>query len=511
MTDVRPDLDLASLARERSELEPPRRSWLRIALPVGILAVFGAVLVSSVGDLFERGVEVSVVTPRPAPDGAATAAPRDRVLVQAAGWIEPDPFLVHVTALAGGIVEEVLVQESDVVEADQVVARLVDDEARLAVARITAELAQSQAQLVDAKARCQIARERFDAALEVKETEAIARADAEGKAAEAVHRHAEIDGAEAEVRLAADEVTVQKELAAEGAAGTRKVEIAEAALATAEAKLAGVRADALRADAEAAAALAHHERAREELRLRFDDRLERDRAEAAVDAADAAVQLVEARLAEAQLELDRMVVRTPVGGVVLERLTVPGMVLGLLKEGHEVCSLYDPGSLRVRVDVPQDDVDRLFVGQRAEIVTNARSDRPYAGEVIRLVQLADIQKVTLEAQVRITDGDALLRPDMLAQVRFFGSGAASDTGSESAPSGGRGRVFLIPNRLVEDGAVWVLDPTTNVAQRREIELGAERGGDVEVLAHLDATTKVLDPGSSALEEGARVRIRGGVR
>ena len=507
MTDVRPDLDLASLARERSELEPPRRSWLRIALPVGILAVFGAVLVSSVGDLFERGVEVSVVTPRPAPDGAATAAPRDRVLVQAAGWIEPDPFLVHVTALAGGIVEEVLVQESDVVEADQVVARLVDDEARLAVARITAELAQSQAQLVDAKARCQIARERFDAALEVKETEAIARADAEGKAAEAVHRHAEIDGAEAEVRLAADEVTVQKELAAEGAAGTRKGEIAEAALATAEAKLAGVRVDLpLRVEARA-----HHERAREELRLRFDDRLERDRAEAAGDAADAAVQLVEARLAEAQLELDRMVVRTPVGGVVLERLTVPGMVLGLLKEGHEVCSLYDPGSLRVRVDVPQDDVDRLFVGQRAEIVTNARSDRPYAGEVIRLVQLADIQKVTLEAQVRITDGDALLRPDMLAQVRFFGSGAASDTGSESAPSGGRGRVFLIPNRLVEDGAVWVLAPTTNVAQRREIELGAERGGDVEVLAHLDATTKVLDPGSSALEEGARVRIRGGVR
>ncbi|MEM9378568.1 MAG: HlyD family efflux transporter periplasmic adaptor subunit [Planctomycetota bacterium] len=510
MTDARTDLDLASLSRQRTDLEPPRRSRLRVALPVGILGVFGAVLASSLGDLFARGVEVRVVTPRPAPDGAAVAAPRDRVLVQAAGWIEPDPFLVHVAALAPGVVEEVLVQESDVVEPDQVVARLVDDDAQLAVDRTAAELAQRQAELADARVRSRIARERFDAALEVKEAAAVAAADAEGKAAEAEHRRAAVAGAEADVALAADEVVVQEELAAEGAAGTRQVELAEGALAVAKSRLAIVRADAALADADAAAARARHERAVEDVRLRFDDRLERDRAETGVASAEAAVRLAEARLAEARLALDRMLVRSPVGGVVLERLTVPGMVLDVRQTGHEVCSLYDPASLRVRVDVPQDDVDRLFVGQRAEVVTNARSGRPYAGEVIRLVQLADIQKVTLEAQVRIEDGDALLRPDMLAQVRFFGSGSGG-SGDPGSAGGGSGGVFLIPARLVEDGAVWVLDPTRGVAERREVELGAERGGEVEVLARLDATTKVLDPGTATLEEGARVRVRGGTR
>jgi RND family efflux transporter MFP subunit len=218
------------------------------------------------------------------------------------------------------------------------------------------------------------------------------------------------------------------------------------------------------------------------------------------------VQLAEARLAEARLELERMVVRSPLRGVVLERLTVPGMVLDLNRTGHEVCSLYDPASLRVRVDVPQDDVDRLFVGQRARIVTNARSDRPYSGQVIRLVQLADIQKVTLEVQVRIEDGDELLRPDMLAQVQFFGNAEPAVAGTSNTS-----RVFLIPARLVDDGAVWVLDPTRNVAVRRAVELGAERGDEVEVLAHLDATTKVLDAGTNTLAEGARVRVRGDKR
>ena len=75
----------------------------------------------------------------------------------------------------------------------------------------------------------------------------------------------------------------------------------------------------------------------------------------------------------------------------------------------------------------------------------------------------------------------------------------------------QGRVFLIPARLVEDGAVWVLDPTSNIAVRRVLELGAERGDEVEVLANLDATTKILDPGASVLSEGARVQVRGGTR
>ncbi len=506
MSDPRPELDLGSLSRGTQELEPPRRRWLRLVLPAGILLIFAAVLLSSLGDLLRRGIEVRVVTPRPVPQGSAVAAPRDRVLVQAAGWVEPDPSLVHVTALSGGIVTEVLVQESDIVQAGDPVARLVDDDARLALARAAAELALARANVEDATARSSIAQERFDAALGVREAAAVAVADAKGRAAEAKHRRAALVGAEVNVRIAKDELAVQKELFGQGAAGSWQVELAEGAVAAAESSLAVLRADAALADAEVEGALAREERAKDELRLRFEDRLERDRAAAALAAATATAALSEAKMAEAELELERKVVRTPVSGVVLERLTVPGMVLDLNRSGHEVCSLYDPKSLRVRVDVPQDDIDRLFVGQRAEIVTNARTDEPYAGELIRLVQLADIQKVTLEAQVRIDGGDSLLRPDMLAQVRFFGSGEAPAGGSGDSSAAG---AFLIPRRLVEDGAVWVLDPVESVAVRRKLTLGAERGEDIEVLDHIDATTKILDSGATPLTEGVGVKVKRG--
>ena len=124
------------------------------------------------------------------------------------------------------------------------------------------------------------------------------------------------------------------------------------------------------------------------------------------------------------------------------------------------------------------------------------------------MQRADIQKVTLEVQVRVEDGDAWIRPDMLAQVRFLSSGEAAPPGSAAAG----GERVRIPAELVEGGAVWLLDPARGVAQRREVEASEPVDGWVVVREGLDLSSKVLDPGAALLEEGIAVRVvEGGVQ
>ena len=227
-----------------------------------------------------------------------------------------------------------------------------------------------------------------------------------------------------------------------------------------------------------------------------------------LDDTEAEVRKARATLEDAELRLARMEVRSPVDGVVLERLTLPGMVLSLSLAGHEVCSLFDPEQLRVRVDVPQPEVGRIFVGQRAEIECEARRRQPYEGEVIRVVQKANLSKVTLEVQVRILDPDGLARPEMLAQVRFFGS-EGSDAGASSAAAAEASPV-MIPARLVDAGAVWVVGPGAR-AELRPVELGATHGDIVEVLAGLNLTDKLVDSGRGALLDGDRLRVLGGAR
>ena len=52
--------------------------------------------------------------------------------VSSSGWIEPDPFPIHVTSLYSGVVNEVHVFEGQKVAKGQLIATLVEEDARLA-------------------------------------------------------------------------------------------------------------------------------------------------------------------------------------------------------------------------------------------------------------------------------------------------------------------------------------------------------------------------------------------
>lgn len=522
MSLVDGEVDLAGLSRGSVDVEPPRRSWLRILVPLLIVGAFAFVLRDTLMEVLQKRPAVTLVRPVrleavTAEAGAAATTQSDaprQLAVQAAGWIEPDPFPTLVPALAGGVVLEVLVRESDVLEPGAVVARLVRDDAQLAHDEAAAFVATSRAALELAKVRQAVAAESYGAAIGVTEAAATAAARVKGREADAKLREEAIAEGHALVSLAESEVIVQRELDAAGAAGARQVEIAEAQLEVAKAKLATLKAQLELARSAVSEAKAADERAQSDLRLRFEDRLARDETAAAVGHEEALLAGAEAKLATAALALQRTEVTSDQGGVVLERLVVAGETLA---PGHAVCSLFDPASLRVRVDVPQDEIAQVRVGQTAEILADARPGKPYQGEVIRIVERADIQKVTLEAQVRVVDADGLLRPDMLTQVRFFTEGG-DDSGSSASASGAGSssrtvavRVAL-PTKVIEDGALWLFDPVANQARRVEVELGSPvatpegaTGDWVEVRSGINLTDKVVDGGRAALAATATER------
>jgi len=509
MSDGTQDLDLAALARAEDSVDRPRRSWLRIAVPLLAIGAFGFLLRDTLVELVRPRPEVELARPvrigsaTPGAGGDEADAP-ERLAVQAAGWIEPDPFPVMASALTPGVLEEVLVQEADVVEAGAPVAQLVSEDAELAVQRLRADVDVRAASLEAARARAGIAAERFDEAVEVTEALALAEADvAAGEAALAAARDAVREG-RAAVSIAASEIEVQRELDAAGAAGARQVELAEADLEYAEAKLARLVGEVGAAEAALDRARATLVARRRDVELRLDDRLERDLSAAERGVREGELAAARAALAEAELMLARTTVVAPRGGVVLERLAAPGEALGA---GSAVASLYDPESLRVRVDVSQGDVAKVRVGQRAEVLADVRPDRPYAGEVIRIVERADIQKVTLEAQVRILDGDGLLGPDMLTQVRFYERGRGGAGAGEAAPAEADVRIGLAPELLDGRGRAWVYDPVARVARRRELELGervtlADGREVVEVLGGLGLTDEVVGEGRERVTEAA---------
>src|SRR5205814_3246818 len=94
-----------------------------------------------------------------APSGGGQ--PADTPLFRAAGWAEPRPTPTVVTALAEGVVEKLFVVEGQAVEAGEVVARLIDADARLALDAAEADVKLREGELAAARAALVAARVRL--------------------------------------------------------------------------------------------------------------------------------------------------------------------------------------------------------------------------------------------------------------------------------------------------------------------------------------------------------------
>src|SRR5688572_17944019 len=341
---------------------PPLKWKSHVWLPAGIL-LGGLLLLSHVlGDAFSSAAEVRVVPVVV----KTTAETGGAVTVQAPGWVEAAPYPISVPALADGTVKEVLVLEGQPVKAGDVVARLVDDDAKLALSRAEAELKQRQAAHRAAQATWDnpVERTRAVAAAEgtVAETKAMldqlgAEVRAEPARADELRDRRARNQRALEQRAATETEVVQTRLQLAAQEGTLKAKQAQRPVLEAQPR---------QRQAELAAAT-------ENAKLRIEERQ-------ALDEAAATVSDATARRDEAKLRLDRMEIRSPADGIVMQRLVEPGskLAFGMDPEhsAHAV-RLYDPKKLQVRVDVPLADAAKVGVAQKAKVVVGVLPDRTF--------------------------------------------------------------------------------------------------------------------------------------
>lgn len=497
----RPDRESAA----REVPQPPRRwatRWLIPALLIGSVVVLLAFVA---WESLAPAVSVRVVPVVSKVSEVTTG----RARVTATGWLEPDPFPIYVAALAAGVVSEVHCLEGDTLEKDAVVARLVDDDAELALRRADAELAIAEANLRRARAEFDASEQTLREAIDLRRAYDVAHAEVTAGTAALGELEQERIAARAEYDRLRDELDRKRDLLEIGAVSEgelRRLELAvEAQRARRDAldsRRPVLEASLEKARASETAAARHFELTIEERRALEVARAERDRWTAEVRARAA-------QRDEALLRLERMTIRTDRAGVVLRRLVAPGARVTPTGEAHasHIIHLYDPKSLQVRVDVPLADVGGVGVGQPAEVTVQTLPNQVFTGRVSRIVHEADIQKNTVEVKVTLDEPDALLKPEMLARVRFLAEGGKSER---------RERRWLPDAAAFEgdSGELWVVakrDGERGSAQRRSVQLGGTgEAGAREVVSGLEVGDWVIVDPPSDIEEGTRVRVTGEV-
>jgi RND family efflux transporter MFP subunit len=225
---------------------------------------------------------------------------------------------------------------------------------------------------------------------------------------------------------------------------------------------------------------------------------ERTAAAAQVELTRAQIVQMKARLANAKLQLGEAQLTAPFSGYVEKRLVDPG---AMVNAGTPIANLVDIGRVKVIIPVVEKDYPRISVGQEAAVSFDAYPGRKFRGQVLRLTPVLSAETRTGEVEIEVDNSNGQLKPGMFARV-------------EIAVNQRRGVLLIPEGALVKTPSghgvfrVSARGSKTHKAELRPVQVGASRGGQVEVRGDLEVGDRVVTLGGSLLKDGQSVRISG---
>lgn len=295
---------------------------------------------------------------------------------------------VQVGSQVSGQIKELLVDYNTEVEAGQVIARL-DPES------FETKVAQAAADLDIAKAAVMMQRASLDKA---KADVALARAGL-------VSGTADTAKAEASRADARRELERKAALAAKGVTSTAERDKAQATLEVTSAEVRSVSAQAQGRQASVAAS---------EAAVRV--------GEAQVLNAQATVAQREAALRQAQVDLDRTIIRAPVRGTVIQRNVDAGQTVAASLQAPVLFTIAENlARMQVETSVDEADVGRVKDGQEATFTVDSFPGQVFKGSVrqVRKAPLVVQNVVTYTVVISADNAELKLLPGMTANVRLI--------------------------------------------------------------------------------------------
>ena len=208
-----------------------------------------------------------------------------------------------------------------------------------------------------------------------------------------------------------------------------------------------------------------------------------ERAEAAARSSQAALDLLELRLA-------RTVVRAPFAGVVGQRRVSLG---DYVTTSTQLLTLQTVAPVRATFSVPERYAAELKRGQRVEFQVAALDTQRFVATVDFVDPVITLPGRTITVKAITSNSAHTLQPGMFIEARLA--------------TARRPQAVVIPEEAISPtaAAAWVWVVVNGKASRREVELGVRMPGFVEVRKGIDVGDDVVIGGQDRLFEGAPVK------
>ena len=182
----------------------------------------------------------------------------------------------------------------------------------------------------------------------------------------------------------------------------------------------------------------------------------------------------------------------PFGGYIAAKDAEVGQNAG---PGVPIVKLVSIGSVKVKISVPEDDVQRIKKGSSMKIIVPALGNRQFSGNVTERGVSADPRSRTYEVKATINNRDGQLLPGMICQA--FTNYMQGTTG------------VFVPANLVQldsdnNTFVWVVNG--GKAVKRQIFISNETAQGAQVSGGLSDGDQIIVAGQQKVSNGMKVEI-----
>lgn len=198
------------------------------------------------------------------------------------------------------------------------------------------------------------------------------------------------------------------------------------------------------------------------------------------------------KIQEAQERLSYSILKSPLKGIVLEKMTETG---NLLQPGNEVLKIGDFSQVKIVVPLSELKLKDIFLQQKVKVKIDAFADDTFTGQITRISPTSNSQTRQIPVEITISNTEGKIGSGLLARV-LFPDNEEKIVIPITALQGENKNIIFVIQENGEDITV----------QARKVTLGKQLNNLVEINSGLKPQERFVVRSSTTLNDGKKVRL-----
>lgn len=215
----------------------------------------------------------------------------------------------------------------------------------------------------------------------------------------------------------------------------------------------------------------------------------------ALDAADTQLKSAKANLDLVDYTAKNAYMKAPFSGIIAAKNMEEGdMINPMMGMGQSILTLMDLSRVKVTVDAPAEEIEKIRIGQKCLVRISSRPDETFTGEVYSKNLAADPLSKTFKVEIKIDNPEMKIKAGVYADI--------------SIEYVRKDDIYMLPLSALLSGDKEIMVNDKGVARKRAVSIGLRNGTRFEVVAGVRPDEFVLVEGNYDLKDGTAIVTSG---